>query len=192
MRILVDMDGVVADFDKALWDAAAERGWELSINDRSEQRHYYMSEHFVQKWQIKSMLRLIERTNFFKHLPEVPGAVDGVNALVAAGHDVWFCTKPLEANPHCRDDKAYWIRKRWPELESKLIITPNKSLIRGDILLDDAINPDWAAEAEWAPVLFRQPYNGPGTKWEAWPKWDWQDGIDALMAAAQLDRSTFL
>jgi 5'-nucleotidase len=193
MRILVDMDGVLADFDLPIWEWAQERGFRFNCDAVSaEGRAYYLTENLEEEWQRVLMRKHIERTSYFRELPEVPGAIEGVQRLIREGHDVWICTKPLEANLNCRDDKAFWLRQRLPELEHKLILTPDKSLIKADILLDDAIRPDWAAVADWNPVIYSQAYNGPGTPWENWPHWSWDQSVEELLIAGLQDRTTFL
>src|SRR5690606_26027440 len=104
-------------------------------------------------------------------LPVTPGAQEGVDALMAVGVDVWVCTKPLEVNPTCRDEKGAWLREHFPMLEKRLIIAPDKSLVMGDILLDDAPSLEWARRATWMPVVFDAPFNRAGSIWERLPRW---------------------
>lgn len=95
---------------------------------------------------------------------------------------MWIVTKPLEANRTCRDSKARWIEKHLgASWLPKLILAPDKSMVRGDILLDDAPHPDWIPRAAWQPVIFTEPFNGEGSKWADYPQWTWTDGVDRLM-----------
>lgn len=192
MRILVDLDGVLADFDRPLWDWAVERGFQFNVESvTAAGRSYFLTENLQEEWQRRLMRRHIDQTDFFRTLPEIDGCVEGLREL-ADNFDVWLCTKPLESNLVCRDSKAHWVRKRWPDLEHKLIITPDKSLINGDVLLDDAIRPEWAATATWNPVIYRQSYNGAGTKWENWPHWSWSESVEDLLLASLQAKADYL
>lgn len=184
MRILLDMDGPLADFDAASWAVIEANGWELDIAGRSEQRHHYVTEHMKRRDR-RALRKIIETPGWFENLPVVAGAVEGVDWLLGAGHDVWVCTKPLEANPTCRDGKGAWLREHIPELEDRLIIAPDKSLVTGDILLDDAPAPGQIARASWRPVVFSAPYNGVGSKWEHEAHWEWDMPFDDLIGHAR-------
>lgn len=124
---------------------------------------------------------MIEAPGWFRGLPVTPGAKSGVGQLLTAGVDIWVVTKPLEANPTCRDDKAAWLREHFPMLERKLILAPDKSMIVGDVLLDDAINLEWILKAQWRPVVFRAPFNGSGSEWHYLHSWSWGDPIEDLL-----------
>lgn len=182
LRLLLDQDGPIADFDLRFWDLAQDRGWALNIDDPAHQTKRYFTDHIIDKHQRNQSRWLIEGSGWFRHLPPVEGAIDGVRALIAAGVDVWIATKPMEANPTCRDDKGAWVRQYLPELEKKLIITPDKSLLVGDALLDDAIKPDWIPRAQWKPIVFNRPFNGAGSKWGSIERrWDWSMPIADLI-----------
>ena len=62
-----------------------------------------------------------------------------VKLMIAAGLDVWILTKPPSGNASAWGDKAAWIMEHLPELERKLIITHDKSLVgdENDMLIDD-------------------------------------------------------
>lgn len=134
----------------------------------------------------------VDTVPWFRDLPVVPGAVDGINALAAhpAVSDVFICTKPLESNTSCRDDKAAWVRRHLGgDWERRLILAPDKSMVRGHILLDDAPKPQWFKFAEWTPVVYPTSWNSPGgvfsTKAEVndAPRWQWGDPVESLLEA---------
>ena len=109
------------------------------------------------------------------------GAVEGLNRLWQVA-EVWICTKPLEVNPTCRDDKAKWLETYFGEdWLDRLIITPNKSMVRGDILLDDAPHIDWLEHAVWHSVIFPTTWNDEGSKWAGMPRWGWDQDVTELL-----------
>ena len=111
-------------------------------------------------------------------LPVVPGAQQGVLDLLNAGVEVWVCTKPLEVNPTCHSDKANWILRHFPPLHDRLIIAPDKAMVVGDVLLDDAPKPEWFERAAWRPVIFDSPFNRP--MFPGCQRWTWGQPIADL------------
>lgn len=183
MRILIDQDGVLADFDLRFWELCQEEGVKMDIKSMDDPlRKRFITDNILTKEDRSKMVQYVNygKHRYFRDLPLMPGALEGVAALEAAGHDIWICTKPLEANWRCRDDKAEWIRRHFPHLEDKLILAPDKGLIKGDILLDDAPKLKWLAYAEWEPVVFRHPFNGPGSQWDGLRTYTWGEPIEML------------
>lgn len=180
MILLLDMDGPLADFDRHFYQRCLELGYEFDVDGLDGQRHRFFTEHMVDAVHKREARKLVDSAGWFEGLPVTPGAQEGVRELLDAGHDVWVCTKPLEVNPTCRDAKGAWLREHFPELERKLIIAPDKSLVRGDILLDDAPHLRQIAEAVWRPVVFTAPYNGEESEWAHLPHWTWGDPLEEL------------
>lgn len=179
--ILLDVDGPLAGFDERGWHAIECHKWETDVPSWGKQVHRYFTDHLTDTRQRKAARRMTEGEGWFRDLPVVPGAKAGVDELLRQGFDVWLCTKPMAANPYCADEKRAWVREHFPELKGKLIITPDNAMVRGDILLDDAVAIDWLPRASWAPVIFTQPFNGEGSHWEHLPHWTWTDQIDAFI-----------
>lgn len=183
MVVLLDMDGPLADFDGHFWERCLAEGWAFDIDLPSQQAHRFFTEHMPDRAQRKAARRLVDSPGWFEDLPVVDGAAEGIIDLMAAGFDLWVCTKPLEANPTCRDAKGAWLRRHLPDLEHRLIIAPDKSLVMGDYLIDDAPHPAWydGGRATWAPIIFTAPFNGVGSDWADLPHWTWAEGTDELV-----------
>lgn len=177
--LLLDMDGPLADFDRAYFDNNAKHGITMDVTFEN-QRHRYASKHIPDEYERKAATDFVNAPGWFRSLPPTPFAIEGFHKL-NQHFDVWICTKPLESNPTCRDEKAAWVVEHLgPQYERRLIITPDKSLIRGTILLDDAPKPEWLLRAMWHPVIFPAPWNGEGSAWQHLPRWHWNDGIQIL------------
>jgi 5'-nucleotidase len=173
MRMLIDQDGVLADFDAKLFeDLAGVVDWP----PRALAREARFCTDFVTRRERKIIRAYIEETDYFRHLPVIDGAKEGIAKLLELGHDLWVCTKPLEANKTCATDKMAWINEHFPELHDKVIIAPNKGLIKGDILLDDCIKEEWLGVAEWRPIHYSYPHNAmkPGLRFT------WADDVRLL------------
>ena len=77
------------------------------------------------------------KIGFFLDLEPLEGAVEGMKTLMEK-HDVWILTRPSIKNTNCYTEKAEWIKKYFGEdFLEKLILCPNKSLVKGDYLIDD-------------------------------------------------------
>ena len=111
MRIYIDMDDTLCDFLGAA-DAAKAK---------NPAQPYPQSQ-----W------------GFFSDLEPLPGAVDAVQGLKRLGHDVWILSRPSVKNLNCYSEKAYWVQKYLGEdMVEKLILACDKSLVKGDYLVDD-------------------------------------------------------
>ncbi len=77
------------------------------------------------------------KIGFFLDLEPIEGAIEGVKTLQTK-YDVWILTRPSIKNTHCYTEKAEWIKKYLGEdMLNKMILCPDKSLVKGDFLIDD-------------------------------------------------------
>ena len=91
---------------------------------------------------------------FFLKLSPIHGAIDSVE-LLRQNFDVYILTAPSTRNPHCYSEKRIWIEDHFGyEFTKKLIISPNKGLLRGDILIDDHIDGKGQEEFEGDLIHF--------------------------------------
>ena len=75
------------------------------------------------------------------------------------GYIVKFCSTP-QINSTSHSDKCEWITNHFGEqMATDLILTHDKTLIKGDILIDDKVNVKGIRKPEWMHILFRSPYN---------------------------------
>lgn len=110
--IFVDMDNVLCDYDKA-YNQALEQYPEVA---------YPQSQY-----------------GFFASLQPIDGAIDAIKTLLLrADIEVFILTAPSIKNPLCYTEKRIWVEK-WlgMAMVERLIISPNKGILRGDILIDD-------------------------------------------------------
>jgi 5'-nucleotidase len=97
------------------------------------------------------------KVGFFLDLKPLDYAIEGVKELQTK-YDVWILTRPSIKNTHCYTEKAEWIKKYLGEdMLNKLILCPDKSLVKGDYLIDDDCKhgqPNF--EGEWIPFGTRK------------------------------------
>lgn len=81
--------------------------------------------------------KVIEQQGFFRHLPDLPGAIEGTQELLDDGHDAILLTAGSNCAP---SEKAAWVMEHMPFMKNRLIITharTPKEIIYGDVLIDD-------------------------------------------------------
>lgn len=118
--VYVDMDGVVADFEKAIrplapqWDAMSpeEKG---NITD----------------------LVCGNQPGFFENLDPIEGAVEAVQRI-ARSYETYFLSAAMWNVPSSYTEKRIWIEKHFGDaFRKKLILTHRKDLNYGHFLIDD-------------------------------------------------------
>jgi len=164
LPVLVDMDGVLADFDEFVFNRFAE--W-LEIDSLEDQHQRYITDHVTgvnaaeEKQRRAKIRRAIDTSGFFRSLPVIDGAQEGIEKLQSSGLDVWVCSKPLISNPTCASEKYSWLGQHFPDLQDKLILAPDKSLVRGSVLIDDAPKMRWIKQGAptWTPFIYAYKHN---------------------------------
>jgi len=92
---------------------------------------------------------------FWEEVKIMPGAREGVHNLLSYGHDIYIVTSSY---PNTIKWKAEWLQRELPEISwSHVIVANNKSLIKGDILVDDGLHN--LCEGSFTKVLFDKPWN---------------------------------
>jgi 5'-nucleotidase len=157
--ILVDMDGVLADFDRGFISK-----WKLKYPDIpyipvEERTTFYSSRQYPEEHQPK-VWKIMQQPGFFIDLPPIEGGIDTVKQIAASGFEVFFCSSPLISNPSGASDKYEWINKHFgKKWVGKLILAPDKTLVDGHILIDDRPEIKGVRTPTWEHVLYDQPFN---------------------------------
>jgi 5'(3')-deoxyribonucleotidase len=161
VRILLDVDGPLADFTTALCDALRRRGHDSVYPDK------------IQHWCLKESLGpavedvddILCTKGFVRSLPWVEGAPFLIVALQAIA-DVVCVTSPWPSK--------YWVPERvewlspWVHADDVLFVrSKRKALISGDVLVEDhpGIAAAWLdANPNGRAILVDRPWNRPGAK----------------------------
>lgn len=107
--LYIDMDGVVADYDKA------------ALNKTQYQK---------------------SEEGFFQKLEPVDGAIDAINLIYDSDlYDYYFLSTAPWSNPNAWKEKRIWLEEHFHEdvCFKRLILSHNKSLLRGHFLIDDRL-----------------------------------------------------
>jgi len=157
------MDGVIADFARGFTEGFQKKFPNHEIIKLEDIKSFSRVDEYHEKFGIdKEQLKDIYRAKgFFLGLKMIPGAKEALNDMVREGFKVFICTAPSEAYKYCVSEKYTWTEQNLgPEWIDKMILTKDKTLVKGHILIDD--NPHITGvikDPEWQHVLFDQPYN---------------------------------
>jgi 5'-nucleotidase len=115
--LFIDMDGVLANFNKAADD------W---LESHPTIRHIYQD-------------RKDRIHGIFRDIPPIDGAIDSVKKLAESGkYDMFIATAAPWDNPDSATDKRYWIERHFGDLfKKRMFVTHRKDLLSGDYLIDD-------------------------------------------------------
>lgn len=75
---------------------------------------------------------------FFRNLKIMPGAKEGVAALLAnPKYKVYIGTKHFSGTDYCASEKMGWVREHFPQLIKRVMMICDKTKLKGDYLIDD-------------------------------------------------------
>ncbi len=118
--ILIDMDGVLVDWDKGFLQKWRGR----SVVDRLQS--YHMEKCVPAKYQ-KEAEWLFHQKGFFLNLPWMEGAQQAIQEMKQAGLQLYICTSPLKSSKYCAQEKLEWIKNNLGEAwVDKVILCQDK------------------------------------------------------------------
>lgn len=176
MRFLIDQDGTISDWGYE-WDDVLETFGPAgaAIPRHADQRTFNLLEGRTRE-EAQIVAAVMAHEGFYARLRPIPGAHEALNAMLDAGHDVRIVTSPWLPNRTCASDKLAWVEEHYgTEWASRVIITGDKTLIRGDYLIDDKPTITGVETPEWEHIWYSQPYNAALTgkrRITSWDEWE--------------------
>ena len=155
--VLVDMDAVLADFDRAVLERLSPE------IDRVERQNFYIARDYPSH--MDHVRAVYSHPEFFFTLEPVEGAVEGWQRLIDLGYDPRVCTAPLTLNPKSVEGKVAWLEEHLvprfgSHVVTRAIFDKRKFDYERLVLIDDRPDIDTnCGRARWRHVVFDQPYN---------------------------------
>lgn len=193
--VLVDMDGVLCEFDRRAFEIINERratsaaaGKELpDLSNRApeDMTSFPLTKNFSSRFS-KAISALFHEQGFFASFEPVEGAISALKEMQSHPDlEVLICTAPMSGSCYCHQEKVEWIRshfggaKEGTEWVKRMIITSDKSLVRGDILIDDAPKAKTKhCVPSWEHVWYERGYNRQLTGGRHLRQWaDWRSVV---------------
>lgn len=165
MRILIDMDDVIADaIERFLEWYERDFGIRYSVDDlKGKKLHMIVPDEHK-----KAVLEYPHQPDFFKDLPVIANSREVVKKLHDR-YDVYIASAAMEF-PHSLDHKVAWLDKHFPFITwKKRIFCGDKSVLKGDVLIDDH---DFNLSVfDGRPIMFSACHNLNETKYERLNNW---------------------
>ena len=173
MHVLVDMDGVLTNFEGEFLNRWRIRHPDAPFIELEDRRTFYVSDQLGLQW--RPQCRAITRERgFFAEMQPIEGAFEALEEMREAGHDIWICTAPIIDSQFCIAEKHDWlVRHLGVDILNQVVIAHDKTLVRGDILIDDRPEVTGLLTPVWEHMLFDAPYNREVTDkrrvdWNSW------------------------
>lgn len=157
--ILIDQDGVLANYQASLHAILRREHPEGPWLPIAALRHHDTEKNYPDEW--KDIIEeIVLRKGFYRNLAVIEGGKDALEHLLSLGHDVRICTAPKRDFRNCTLEKLEWIDehfgRKWAE---RTIITRDKTLVSGDVLVDDKPSVTGVRQPSWEHIFYDQPYN---------------------------------
>lgn len=173
-RILIDIDGTVADWERQFITLMQEHSPHIELfphgtrtvadREREQEIRSYPETQTV-----------LAMPDFYRTLKWYEGAKEAILRLDSDGYDVFFCSMPSRINKTSASEKIQWVEEglgsSWID---KVVLTYRKDVVGADILIDDHVQPR-TDTTEWQQILYLQSYNKhiPGiTRFNNWEDYD--------------------
>jgi 5'-nucleotidase len=162
MIILVDMDDVLADFEGEFITRWKAKHPDKICFEREERKVFGIITQYTERYpDYHDNIRAVyTEEGFFSSLPPLEKGIKAITEMLDAGHEVYLCTAPIQKFDFCIREKYLWVEKFLGyEWTKRLILTRDKTLIKGDYLIDDNPEIKGAVKPDWEHIIFDQPYN---------------------------------
>lgn len=171
--VLVDQDGPLADFEQGFLDRWRERHPDEDAIPLEDRRTFYLRDQYPAH--LRAWVDEIQHApGFYRNLPPTPDSLQAMREMLELGLEVRICTAPLSRYENCVLEKYEWTeRNLGRDFTKRMIVTKDKTLVKGRFLIDDRPTITGVARPEWEHLLFDCPYNRhvSGKRSLTWSNW---------------------
>lgn len=181
MILLTDIDDVIADWSRGVDEELDAQCAPAAIPRKSDRTTFNMH-HNLAPEHSAIVNRIMLLPNFYARLHPIEGALEALDRL-AKQHEVLLVSTPWAGHETCASEKVGWVRRHLgPEWERRVVLTHDKTLVHGDVLIDDRPVITGRVEPSWTRVVFDMPWNAetPGFRMHGWSE------VDDVLAEATI------
>lgn len=174
-RVLLDVDGVAGDFTG---DFLRDVGSKLTREAITEWDVFG----FVTEEEKNRGLEFLKTDAFWLNLSVLPGAIEGVEALIKDGHEIYWVTSPWLPCRTWEANRREWLEKHFGTKHTHVVPCFDKHVVVGDYFADDKVEhvTGWSKHHPSGHCyLFDAPHNANSPK--ARVGWEAKKGVASLV-----------
>jgi 5'(3')-deoxyribonucleotidase len=167
MRIIVDMDGTIADFTTASFKKVEELyGIKMTKEDAYKPKTAQLvwermtPEQKSKYGDHRELYGEICDVGFFEKIKPFEGAIEEIKRMNAAGGEICFVTKVLNWDRSAQE-KDRWLKKYFHDMKYYVLMVDSvhsKQCVEADFIIDD--DPRVLADIKGPiPIMMKQPWN---------------------------------
>lgn len=161
--VLVDMDGVMADFEEP--NNGIIRAHFPHITPIQDRTDFYFKDTYREHGDVVERVEAeVRRPGFIRGFPMVEGADDGWQRILKEGYTPRVCSSPLENHETIIEEKKDWLEEYFvprfgPWVVDTAIFDRDKSGYDAFAAIDDRPTLRNADRATWRHIVFDRSYN---------------------------------
>lgn len=195
-NILWDMDAVSADWDLGLKNGLIQKFPGFSFKEPQDREHWWYSKNHPEH--LRAEIDAVAFVpGFFENLAVKEGAMEAMKWALKQGFSISICTSPLWTKDEtivarCISEKVRWLSRHVgsfatlfrPDADVQVVFAHDKTLMHGDVLIDD--NPEISGKMvpSWKQLLFDEDYLF--SKHLTLPRINWSNYKEVLMREYEL------